>query len=322
MFIGEAACIFFYYLEKHPKSQKSNQNIQSQASSTRLMSKYEKIGKYGFCIVSALEFFTSMLKMISGIFITNTSIFSSISIFSTFFVLFYRVHYEKKTFFKHEKLGIFLYFFGIVLVFFAPLVYENYSFYDFKLLYSILVLLLAQIFDSFGLILTQKLIDKLETQSTLINFIKGITGLVLCMIFYEPINLLLMKIIKTPKNLYNSEYFAIFSIALTIDHCFYNYTMLLSVKSFGVLTICFTDTGILVLNSVYSAINNANRIYYCEIIGILFIMIGTLIFNEIIRIKCCGFEKDAEKAMKTTQLYLEEKQRKNTSNFTLFRSFI
>ena len=319
MFIGETICIVFYFRERPTQRTVQTLDIQSAFTENRLVSIYEKIGNYGYCIISLCEFLNSVIIQISSIYISNVYVLVSLGLLSTIFVFLYRVFYGKRKLFKHEKLGILLYLLGILMIIVYTVTYRNSYDNQIESIVAIGLIILAQFFDSIVLILSQNLLEKIETGPALANFVKGITGLVLTGVLYYPISLFMNSLIENPEKLDDSKYFPLICVCLILDLFIYNYTLLLSIKSFEALTICFINSGRVVIVFIISTINDP-QVDYLLVVGGFFIVLGSLVFNEIICIRCWGFEKDAKKAIKQSKINIEEMRKKNTDNFTLFKS--
>jgi hypothetical protein len=324
LFIGQSLSFLLFWVKRKIFRVKIEKSLKYSELPEIYQNWLTKLETWSFCIPGILEFIGSLLETVAYNFLSPASIVS-LKCLTTIFILYYRVFHINRTVFKHQKLGLAIYSLGILLII-ADVIAEKAS-YDAEVskIVCICLMFIAEAFTASNLIMMEFLMVKLNTSAEVVNGMKGLTGLSLCLISYIPIGYLLKTVFKT-YNFYSpfqsmneNQVFVILSVSLVIDLFFFSDVVTRTLKFSEALTVATVESGkIIIVWAIELAL--LQKISFLEIFGGLLIILGLLIFNEVIIIPFCGLKKSAKESMAQNKLFLKTRSKNNKITSILFIS--
>lgn len=317
MFLGESLSIIPFILnKKKPKSETVN-----QAASPVYRSWLIRQGRKGYCVLSLLELFSSILEIIASNFLEPGSIVS-LKMLNVIYILYYRIFHINKTVFKHQKLGIGVYLIGMVFLI-SEIIINRLDSFNATYFIGIGLMVVSVLFNAIMLILEEQLIYRLDSRPSEVNLIKGLVGILLCLITYFPVSLLMASIfngVDETKPFSAFEYYdiAMFSVALVVCLAFLNYLIVATLKYTEALTVSSIDIARIGIFWGFYIIIDFKSFFFFGLIGGVLIIAGTMVYNEVIVIPWFGLKESANESIEQNYLYRLEKLEKNNLNVTFF----
>lgn len=312
MFLGEFLGFIFIFLGKKQKNLKITQEYPSTPNSIVIW--YDKFGKFAYIFPATCEFINSVLEVLCYNYLQAASIVS-LQILAIIYVLYYRIFHVNRNVFRHHKLGISFFLFGIVFVIFETAFNPTESHKEGEILLAIGLMAISELFAAFNLISVERLMHRFHTSPGEVNFLKGSIGLFLCILLYYPIGLLLTLIFPSsniiePLNSSRQAESILYTTGLVLVFCLLNFFAVVILKFTEALTVCTINSGrIVIVWTVYMAIDFDN-FDILKIIGAFLVILGLLIYNEFLIIPCCGLKESAQQSMEENAIYREKKYRK------------
>ena len=328
MYLGEFLCIGFIFIRKSTNSSKNSpaineMNASMPSSNNISIPYYQKYGLSIYIIPAVCEFLNSILEVICFDYFTSSTIVS-LQMLKIIFVMYYRFTHVRGTVWKHRKLGLFIYTCGMIMTITEIIIYDNNRATETERLIGIALMFIAEFFGAATLLTMEKFMAELDTEPAKVNYLKGIFGLIICIILYFPIGLLLKLIytksdFKEPfESLVASYELPCFTITLIILFCFFNFFVVITLKFAEALTVCTIDSSRIVIIWIITISIDINSVDPIEMTGGLLIVLGLLIYNETLIIPWFGLKESAEESIESNRFYIGEKNKdKKTDIFFL-----
>lgn len=324
LFVGEMISILVFWLKFKVLKLRIDKNFKYDDLQDVHQNWITKLGNWAYIIPGFCEFLGSFLETIAYNYLSPPSIVS-LKCLTTVFILYYRFFHINRTVFKHQKLGLAIYSIGIILII-AEVIAEKAAYnVEISKIICIILMFFAEAFTALNMILMEYLMSKFNTTTEIVNWIKGATGFILCLVSFIPIGFLLKGIFTnysfyTPFNeIQDNKAFLWISIGLVFISYFLSDVVCRTLKFSEILTVVTVESGKIV---VVWALELALRkeISTLEILGGVFIILGLLIFNEVIIIPFFGLRKSAKESMEQNKMYKRQKSKKNNISEALFIS--
>ena len=242
----------------------------------------------------------------------------ALKMFSIFYVLVYRRYVMRKIIYKHQRLGLGILVFGmIVSVYSIGMSSERSYSLDTKACEFIAVMIFSQLFAALTLISMENVMWNCDVTTEEVNFIKGVTGIGICAVLYVPLSILLDGKVDfngllepflalTRPSVAGLVGFLLFSLFIL------NWVTAKALKITEALAICTIDAGrLIILWTIYISLsfNKVKASQYMQISAGVLIIVGLLIYNELLIIPWFGLRKAAKISMKENQAFKEEREK-------------
>lgn len=305
--------VFFWLCVK--KKVKKLENSENLCVELPKRSCWKRLGKSGICISGFFDFLNSLTEYYCYNVLTATN-YVSIKMITTYYVLAYRVIFLNRPIHRHQWFGLFLFTLGICLIIFE--IIFNYKTNQVSATYAMYIGLMAlsELFNAIDFITLEYFIWETDTSPEFSNVIKGSTIIVLCGLSYFP-----FKYVLNSNDASLTEPYQRLSINGTIEALtllsivnlgFYNYFLAKTLQFTDALTFCTIDSGRIVLVLLLSIFFLHDQVDSIEIIGGGLIIIGLIIYNEILILPICGFQKSAKTSMDENKIIRERRQKKRS----------
>lgn len=303
MYIGESLAIFFYLYEK-------SQFIQKTERIKVFNEKKKKNNKY---MIIFILFWCTSLDLIGTInieaFYTNDMI--NIKGFDYFesaliclFIFLNECYYLKIETYIHQKLGVGIDLFCLFFSFIYILLKENFDYKLSSFLYVLILKIQSTYLQSFLYVFEKRLNYEYYVNINLICFSEGIIGIIILLIFDLLYNIISVKVLKketyfviqkeTIPNDNKNLYFFIFIIIpiYCFSLCVLNVSRLKIAEkkrpTYVIIGKALTNLFI----SIVDIIRDKDESDTLTIINMIFGVLGSLIFCEIITLHFCGLDKN------------------------------
>ena len=321
MFVGEALCVFATLgcRKKKPKDLSLDfpgiSYFASTGDQTLIKKSYlERCGRWGFCISALFDFLGSSLEYYSFDLLRASAIVT-FKMMVIIFIWAYRVFILKKVVYRHQWLGLGLLFLGFIIVGFEVTLRSHSNIdWDGDAGMGIAIMLIAQIFNSLNIISEEYLMNKIPIKVEHVVTIEGVTGLFLCGILYLPFRYFVsitngnaIELVEPFEKIYKDTDICILVIAMLGVIGMLNFFLVKTIKIADSLALCTIDSGRVILVWVLAIAFNFESVLPVEITGGFSLILGILIYNEVIILPCCGFKKSAKLSMKESEMYKELK---------------
>ncbi|OMJ96229.1 hypothetical protein SteCoe_189 [Stentor coeruleus] len=306
LFLGEALCLLIYMTYKSIKRFR-NRTLQYKhlhRSGSKTLSKfYEKLGVLSFGIPGILYVFSIYLMFI-GLALSALSVYQIIRGIITLPVLIFSMIFLRRRFYRHHYLGIFFLLLGVIIVSIDSVIEKSISSSD--PLIGAIVLIISQLIAGGVFVYEEYLMNKMFVEPIQAVGVEGLVGLILSVLV-----LIVLNFIPCENNdfCYGGK---VENTMQVVEDIIENTRLLiLFISSFFVITVLYwagiyttryasalaratLDSSRIVVVWVYSIIAGWETVLWVEIIGFAFVVFGTLVYNEIVVIPCCGFKESVE----------------------------
>ena len=324
LFVGEMLSLIVFWIKFKVLKLRHDQNFKYDDLQDVHQNWITKLGNWAYMIAGTCEFLGSFLETIAYNYLSPPSIVS-LKCLTTVFILYYRFFHINRTVFKHQKLGLAIYSIGIILIIAEVIAEKTSADVEISKIVCIILMFFAEAFTALNMIFMEYLINKFNTTTEIVNWIKGATGFALCLFTFIPIGYLLKVMFTnysfyTPFNeLLENKDFLYISISLVFISYFLSDVVCRTLKFSETLTVVTVESGKIVFVWALE-LAFRNEISVLEILGGVFIILGLLIFNEVIIIPFFGLKKSAKESMEQNKMYKRQKAKKNNITDALFMS--
>jgi drug/metabolite transporter (DMT)-like permease len=317
MFLGELFCFFYYFIYK--KYEKSEPEIKKKGISVLSSKKktcIEKTGKFVFIIPSSFDFIGSTLMFI-GLIFCAPSVYQMIRGFLMIVVAIYSVVFLKIKLFRHQYLGVLCCFIGVVIVGLASVIYQAGSASNPVL--GIIIIIIAQFFIGGLLISEQLFLEKVTTHPLQAVGVEGMTGLVYYIILLPVFNMVpcynddfcnggfIENSVEAFKQMGDSWEISCLFLALLVSISLSNFAGVTTTKKAGALARSIVDSVTTLIIWMTSIAIGWEDFIWLQLLGFFSLVLGTLIYNEILVLPFWGFKESVEQR----STYMNDRARKN-----------
>ena len=116
-----------------------------------------------------------------------------------------------------------------------------------------------------------------------------------------------VEIVKPFEDIKNHFETCILVISMIIVIGALNYFLVKTIKIADSLALCTIDSGRVILVWILAIAFNLEDVLPIEITGGLSLVLGIMIYNEVLILPCCGLKKSAKTSMKESQIYRDIK---------------
>lgn len=324
MFIAEALCGFFISKKTSATIYLASQ-VNTTASITEHKPFYQKIGKFACCLSAVFDFIDTIMEFYCYNRLWPAAIVS-LKMFSIFYVILYRKYKMKKGMYKHQRLGM-----GILMVGVVTVVYsiaassKNIYTIDAITCMYIGIMIISQFFAAGALIIMENAMWTCGISPEEVNSLKGLTGISICTVLYVPLCFALsgtadFSELYKPFLLLQDPIIAVLVSLMLFTLFILNLFQVKTLKMTESLAVCTINAGRIVIVWVFFVSLRFNEIranQYIQISSGLLIIIGLLIYNEILIIPWFGFKKSAKLSMKENQAFREEREKSRAWQYKL-----
>ena len=311
MFMGETLCFCFLLLRE--KQSSIDTFAKSSTKNEEFIPKYVKFFKiYCYCISGICELIVYILQSFCLIYL-NIAFTMSLYMLTVIYIIVHKTYFINRPVFKHQKIGMILFLVGMLMIIFEVLLYRNENQYAIQGLVCIGLMIVSQFFDALSLISEKYFLEKLENHPQQANIVKGITGFIASMILYYPIGLLMEATITNDNTIkpiidLHKDVILMLCIFRIFGSCLYNYFVMKFLQYCEPLGVCSLDSGRVIIIWIIQISMNFYPEELIDIAGSIFIVLASMIINEIIILPFWGCKKSAEESMKENELYRRTKR--------------
>ena len=308
MFIGEFLCLGIYAVfKKDPPSHTNplpNEINFSPRESTSLSHVYvSKLGKYAFCLSSFIDLISSALSLI-GLLLTSPTVYMMLRSFTIVVAAIYTVFILKLKIFRHRVCGVFFTILGIVLVGLASIFSKSSS--SENQAAGVFIIIISQFFAGGHIIAQHIFFFHIEIEPLQAVGIEGLAGIGYCSIMLLVFNLVhcsqeefchggyLENSIQAFGQM-ESINIVLLLVLFIIGASLSNFAGASITKRSGPLARVTVDTCKAVLVWIFSILVEWEEFSWLQLVGFILLLLGTLMYNEILRIPWFGFREAIEK---------------------------
>jgi hypothetical protein len=302
MFLGEFFCLFYYFIYKKvtklaPIEEPLKPKTPVKKSCTA------KMGIFVFIIPAFFDFCGSTLMFV-GLVLSAPSVYQMMRGFIMIVVALYSVVFLKIKLFKHQYLGVCCAFIGVILVGLASVLYGATSAKSPVL--GVVIIIIAQFFAG-GVFATEQLfLENIVVHPLQAVGIEGMSGLGYYAIMLPVLNLIpcynpdmcnggyVENSIEALRQIGASWEIGLLFIGFMLSISLFNFTGVTTTKKAGALARSTIDTSRTLLIWGFSMLVGWEEFIWLQLIGFAFLVAGTLIYNEIVKIPCLGFIESIE----------------------------
>jgi hypothetical protein len=169
-------------------------------------------------------------------------------------------------------------------------------------------------FNALNIISEEYQMGKIAINPEEIVAIEGCTGLLLCLTLYIPFRYLSGLVSNNDSSIlvpfdkigHDFEITSLVVASIVVIGLL-NYFLVKTLKVADSLALCTIDSGRVVLVWVLAIAFSFEDVLPVEIAGGISLIVGILIYNEVIIVPCCGLKKSAKESMKESEVYRELK---------------
>ena len=298
MFLGETLCLFFYLIYHRL----SHSQQLKELSESQLFTKegcIPKMGKLVFMISSFFDFLASSL-MFLGLVLSAPSVYQMLRGFINVVVAIYTVVFLRFKLFRHQIVGIFLVFTGVSIVGLASILYQAQSAQNPYI--GIIMILIAQ-FCAGGVFISEQLFfQHINLHPLQAVGIEGVSGFMYCALMLPILNLIpcenpyfcnggyVENNIEAFKQMESWE-ISLLMLCFLLSIALFNFTGISITKKTGALARSTVDTSRTLLIWIISILLGWEVFNWVQLVGFIVMVIGTLMFNEILRISWFGMKE-------------------------------
>lgn len=308
MFAGEFMCLGFYggmllYNRKKTNPSDSMALIQSEQERPKT-GLYGRLGKFVFCIPSVFDMTGSTLMFI-GLALTGASIYQMVRGFIIVVVALYSILILKRTLFRHQVLGVVLTTLGVAIVGLVSVVYKAPTARN--PLLGLVFLLVAQFFAGGVFVSEELFLGNVKVHPMQAIGIEGASGfcyylVLLPIMYFIPCsdgdlcsNGKVEDSIAAFRDLGDSSLLMVLWISTMLSIALFNWTGITTTKYASALARSTVDTSRTLLVWGCSILFGWEDFLWQQLGGFLLLLVGTLIYNEVLILPFWGFRQAVEK---------------------------
>ena len=297
MFSGEILCLFYYFIyRKFIKESLPVHDPLTPASPK--IGRLSKIGKFVFIIPSLFDFTGSTLLFL-GLVLSAASVYQMMAGFSMIVVTIYSVLFLKVTLFRHQILGVLFAFIGVCLVGLASVLYEASS--AKSPLLGVIIIVIGQFFLGGQNVVEQLFLESIVVHPLEAVGIEGISGLCLTLIVLPILNLIpcdngdlcnggyVEDSVEALRQIGASTDLAMLFVGFMLCISLVNFIGVTITQKSGALARSIITTTKTAFVWLLSILVGWEVFIWLQLIGFVFLVFGTLIYNEILVIPWWGF---------------------------------
>lgn len=318
MFLGEFFCLILYSIYKK-LSKVPNPGFQVPLQPKKgPKACLEKMGKFIFMIPSFFDFCASTLLFV-GLFLTAPSVYQMMRGFIMVIVALYSVLLLKVKLFKHQILGVILAFTGVGVVGFASVINSASSAKNPVL--GVFIIIVAQFFAGGVFVTEQLFLEDINVHPLQAVGIEGLTGFCYYIIVLPVLNVIpcdssdlcnggvVENSVEALRQIADSWVIMLCVIGFMISIALFNFTGVTVTQKAGALARSTIDTSRTVVIWVFSIFVGWEDFIPLQLFGFFLLVVGTLIYNEILKPPWLGLRESIEDKKKFMALM---KQRKDS----------
>ncbi|OMJ87853.1 hypothetical protein SteCoe_10336 [Stentor coeruleus] len=308
MFIGEFLCYFIVYGKKI--CIRNDDFKSTRRYSIQPPNKLQRFGKKIFIFTAFCDFIDSFLQATSYNYLSTAAIMG-FKMLLIFFIFLFRKFVMKRNTYRHQILGLIIILIGMlmigVIVFYTSS--ESKVWGDNETI-GFFFMFISQIFHTLDVISIEYFMWNIEIEPEEVVGIKGLTGIIICLVSYVPLHYLLDP--NDPKNSLEAPFkdidrrseIAYFLVMFTISISIFNFFMVKTIKINDSLSFCTLDSGRMIIVWALSlAIFTTAGFNPFEPLAAFILAVGLLIYNEVLVIPLFGFDRSVKKNIKDNQTY-------------------
>ena len=297
MFLGEILCLFYYFVYR----KLNKQSLPVQEPLTSVPPKTDclsKMGKFVFIIPSFFDFTASTLSFL-GLVLSAPSVYQMLRGFIMVVVALYSIIFLKIKLFRHQILGVFFAFIGVCLVGLASVLYEASSAQSPIL--GAIIIIIAQFFTGGHFVVEQLFLENIVVHPLEAVGIEGLSGLGYYLIVLPIFNLIpcdnpdlcnggyVENSVEAFKQIGDSTNLALLCVGFMLCISLFNFTGVTITQKSGALARSIIETARTVFIWLFSILVGWEVFIWLQLVGFLFLVLGTLVYNEILVIPWWGF---------------------------------
>lgn len=321
MFAGELFCLGFYYIYIR-FSKEANAEFNTPLTEKKKNRTFrEKMGKLVFAIPSFFDFCASTLMFV-GLVLSAPSVYQMMRGFIMVVVALYSVFFLKIKLFKHQIVGVALAFCGVALVGVASIMYAASSAKSPVL--GVIIIVVAQFFAGGVFVTEQLFLEDINVHPLQAVGIEGFSGLCYYLIVLPIFNVIpcdnadfcsggyVENSIEAFSQIADSTVIALCFVGFMISISLFNFTGVTVTRKAGALARSTIDTSRTLLIWFFSIFIGWEQFIGMQLAGFFLLVLGTLIYNEIIKIPWFGMKESIEEKHKYMKLRNEAKHKEVT----------
>lgn len=302
MFLGEFFCIFYYFIyKKVAKLEQGQEPLKPKTLEKKSCT--AKMGIFVFIIPAFFDFCGSTLMFV-GLVLSAPSVYQMMRGFIMIVVALYSVVFLKIKLFKHQYLGVCFAFIGVILVGLASVLYGATSAKSPVL--GVIIIIIAQFFAGGVFAAEQLFLENIVIHPLQAVGIEGMSGLGYYAIMLPVLNLIpchnpdmcnggyIENSIEALRQIGASWEIALLFIGFMLSISLFNFTGVTTTKKAGALARSTIDTSRTLLIWGFSMLVGWETFVWLQLVGFAFLVTGTLIYNEIVKVPFCGFTESIE----------------------------
>ena len=318
MFAGELFCLGFYYLYIKC-SKEANAEFNTPLQGKKLNRTFrEKMGKFVFAIPSFFDFCASTLMFV-GLVLSAPSVYQMMRGFIMVVVALYSVFFLKIKLFKHQIVGVALAFCGVALVGVASILFAASSAKNPVL--GVIIIVVAQFFAGGVFVTEQLFLEDINVHPLQAVGIEGFSGLCYYLLVLPIFNIIpcdnpdfcsggyVENSIEAFSQIADSTVIALCFVGFMISISLFNFTGVTVTRKAGALARSTIDTSRTLLIWFFSIFIGWEQFIGMQLAGFFLLVLGTLIYNEIIKIPWFGMKESIEEKHKYMKMRNEAKHK-------------
>ena len=303
MFLGEFFCLLFYYIYIRVSEEANKEfNTPLQPKPGRKSCR-EKMGKFIFMIPSFFDFCASTLMFV-GLVLSAPSVYQMMRGFIMVVVALYSVFLLKIKLFKHQILGVVLAFMGVGVVGFASIVDAASSAKNPVL--GVIIILVAQFFAGGVFVTEQLFLEDIVVHPLQAVGIEGLTGFCYYLVVLPILNVIpcdnpdlcnggyVENSVEALKQIGDSWVIMVCFFGFMFSIALFNFTGVTVTRKAGALARSTIDTSRTLIIWFFSIFIGWEVFIPLQLVGFFLLVVGTLIYNEILKIPWFGFKQSIE----------------------------
>ena len=308
MYIGDLLAFPLYLIQRRQKKFAQNKT----APLPSLKKNTYKLKLLVFSFVSLLDLLNVFLENYCFNYM-DPSDFFSLKMTVAYYILAYRIFIAKRKSFKHQWLGLAIFSVGIFLFVLSNILDATNKERELFGVY-IGLMFVAELIMCVQLLVIEHFAWELNSSAAEIMVIKGCSGLIMCGVLYIPLKLIFkdyvnLAEIKRPFEIaYSEEKLSILSTVLIFVLGVYNFLLVYLLKITESLAVCTVDSGRIIIVSIFFALFNSIKLLPLQMVAAFCIYLGLAIYNELLRIPCCGLLKSAKESMKENKILRKKRE--------------